>query len=72
MRKAIHWQISDTVINIHDVSQTFTIVGIEQKVAGKWVILKNIHTNEFVNGYELGLQKMGYVGYRISKTSSFS
>jgi hypothetical protein len=34
--------------------------------------MQNVHTGEFINGYEIGLQRMGYIGYRVDKTPVFA
>lgn len=64
MKKVMFWQVSDTVVNEYDPSQTFTVFSIEPKTGGKWVILKSIYKNEYIQGYELGMQGMGYIAYR--------
>lgn len=68
MKKVMFWQVSDTIINELDPSKTFIVVAIEPKLGGNWVILQNVHTNEFINGYEIGLQAMKYIGYRKDNT----
>jgi hypothetical protein len=72
MKKVMFWQISDTIVNTFDASQTFEIISIEPHIGGNWIIMRHLHSGEFINGYELGLQGMGYVGYRTNKTPIFA
>ncbi len=72
MKKVMFWQIGDTVVNQYLASVTFEVVGLEPQRSGNWIILKNIHTGAFINGYELGLQRLGYIGYRADKTPAFA
>ena len=64
MKLVKFWQVNDTIVNINAPAQTFTIVDIKQMKAGNWVTLENVHTKEKFSGYELGMQKLGLVGYR--------
>lgn len=38
----------------------------ENRQSGTWVTLRNFHTRETFSGFEIGLQRLGYVGYRKS------
>ena len=58
------WQESDTVVNINEPIQTFTVISCLQKVGGNWVTLENVHTLEKFSGYELRMQRLRLVGYR--------
>jgi hypothetical protein len=72
MKKVMFWQIGDTVVNEHLAALTFEVVGLEPQRSGNWIIMQNVHTGEFINGYEIGLQRMGYIGYRTDKMPVFA
>jgi hypothetical protein len=69
MHKVAFWQIQDTVVNIHEPSQTFEVVAVEKRHQGTWVTLQNVHTKAKFSGYEIGIQRLGYVGYRKDRTA---
>ena len=64
MKKVVCWQELDTVINRHNPKQTFTVISAKQGVGGRWITLQNIYNQEKLSGTDLGLVKMGFVGYR--------
>lgn len=72
MKKVMFWQINDTIVNQYDPSQTFIVFSIQPRSGGNWIILKSIYKNEYIQGYELGMQGMGYVGYREDNTPIFA
>ncbi len=72
MKKVMFWAVGDTIVNEHIASLTFQIIRIEPQRSGNWIIMQNVHTGEFINGYEIGLQRMGYIGYRVDKTPVFA
>ncbi len=67
MDRVVFWNAGDLVVNSHDGRLTFEIISIEENLAGTWVIMKNLNTNEYINGFQIGLAKMGFVAYRKSK-----
>jgi len=64
MHKVVFWRASDTVVNVHEPSQTFEVIAAEKRHQGTWVTLQNVHTQAKFSGYELGIQRLGYIGYR--------
>jgi len=58
------WQSGDTIVDRNDATKTFEVLLAENRESGTWVTLRNFHTNETFSGFESGLQRLGYVGYR--------
>jgi len=68
MNKVMFWTTGDTVVNIYEPSETLEVVAVEKRHQGTWVTLENVHTKSKFSGYELGIQRLGYVAYRKDRT----
>jgi len=64
MKKVLFWNQGDAVVNLHEPSETFEVIVAENRQQGTWVTLQNVHTKAKFSGYEIGIQRLGYVGYR--------
>jgi len=40
------------------------VIAVENRQQGTWVTLQNVHTKAKFSGYEIGIQRLGYAGYR--------
>ncbi len=69
MNKVMFWTTGDTVVNIYEPSETFEVIAVENRQQGTWVTLQNVHTKAKFSGYEIGIQRLGYVGYRKDRTA---
>ena len=69
MKKVVFWQSGDAVVNLHEPSETFEVIAVENRQQGTWVTLQNVHTKAKFSGYEIGVQRLGYVGYRKDTTA---
>jgi hypothetical protein len=64
MRKVMFWSTGDTVVNAHRPADTYTVTTAESRPQGTWIKLEHNHYPESFSGFEIGLQGLGYVGYR--------